>query len=89
MSIYLSIGAVQPFADIKKEDVDDEPGVHLVWADGKIVGIRLDDNELVLKLPQLIERFELNPERVWTRLRGDDDGGTIGRRSMHGGDSPR
>lgn len=40
MPIYLSVGAVQPFADITTETVDDEPGLTLVRGDGKIVGIR-------------------------------------------------
>lgn len=83
MAVYLSIGAVQPFADISSEVLQDEPGVSLVWGDGKVVGIRLEHGELVLRLPALIERFELDPERVWSRIRGDDDI-TLGRRSLHG-----
>jgi hypothetical protein len=83
MAVYLSIGAVQPFADISSETLEDEPGVTLVWGDGKVVGIRLDHGELVLRLPALIERFGLDPARVWPRLRGDDDV-TLGRRALHG-----
>lgn len=88
MAIYLSIAPVQPFADMGTQDVEGEPGVTLVTGDGKVVGIRLDDNRLVLRLPQLIERFGLDEDRVWAKLRGDDDV-TMGRRSLHGARNPR
>ena len=88
MAIYLSIAPVQPFADMAAEDVEGEPGVMVVTGDGKVVGLHLDDNRLVLRLPQLIERFGLDEERVWAKLRGDDDV-TLGRRSLHGARNPR
>ncbi|MEZ5079222.1 MAG: hypothetical protein R2878_00870 [Thermoleophilia bacterium] len=88
MAIYLSIAPVQPFADISTEDLEDEPGVMIVTGDGKVVGIRLNDNRLVLKLPALIERFDLDEARVFAKLRGDDDV-TLGRRSLHGGRTAR
>lgn len=88
MAIYLSFSAVQPFAKITTEDVEDVPGVTMVRGDGVPVGIRLAHNELVLKLPELIERFDLPAERVWGRLRGDDDV-MLGRRAVHGGQRPR
>jgi hypothetical protein len=69
--IYFSLGHVQPFADMDTETVED--GVHVVRGDGKVVGLRLERPELVLRLPQLIERLGLEPERVWSRLRGDSD----------------
>jgi hypothetical protein len=73
MPLYLSVGAVQPFADVTTEAPDDEPGVVVVRGDGKIVGIRLAETSDVVRLPGLIEKFGLNPERVWSRLHGDDD----------------
>ena len=88
MAIYLSIAPVQPFADMSAEDVEGEPGVMVVTGDGKVVGLHLDDNRLVLRLPQLIERFGLDEERVWAKLRGDDHV-TLGRRSLHGARNPR
>jgi hypothetical protein len=39
-------------------------------------------------LPELIERFDLPAEKVWARLRGDDDV-MLGRRGLHGGQRPR
>ena len=71
MSIYFSLGLVQPFADMKVEQI--EEGVQVVRGDGKIVGLRLEDPQRVLRLPDLIEQLELDPERVWARLRADDD----------------
>jgi hypothetical protein len=70
-AIYLSLGHVQPFAEMATEVV--EEGVILVRGDGKVVGLRLEDPRLVVKLPELIERLGLDPERVWARLRGDAD----------------
>lgn len=71
MSIYLSIRPVQPFADIDSEVIEDD--IKIVRADGRVVGIRLPENDMVLRLPDLIERFEIEPHLVWNRLRGDDD----------------
>jgi hypothetical protein len=69
--IYFTLGHVQPFADMATEAV--EEGVMLVRGDGKIVGLRLEDPRMVLRLPELIERLGLDEERVWSRLRGDAD----------------
>jgi hypothetical protein len=88
VAIYLSFNAVQPFAKITMEDLDEPPGVSLVRGDGVPVGIRFAHNELVLMLPELIERFDLPAEKVWARLRGDDDV-MLGRRGLHGGQRPR
>jgi hypothetical protein len=70
-AIYLSLGHVQPFADMATEAV--EEGVTIVRGDGIVVGLHLEDPRLVLKLPELIERLDLDAERVWSRLRGDAD----------------
>jgi hypothetical protein len=70
-AIYFSLGHVQPFADMATEAV--EEGVTLVRGDGVVVGLRLEDPRLVLKLPELIERLGLDAERVWGRLRADAD----------------
>jgi hypothetical protein len=37
------------------------------------VGLRLDDPRQVLDLPGIIERNGLDADRVWSRLRADDD----------------
>ncbi len=70
-AIYFRLGNVQPFADMSADRV--EEGVTLVKGDGKIVGLRLDDPKMVLQLPGILERLEIDPERVWPRLRADDD----------------
>jgi hypothetical protein len=84
--IYFSLGHVQPFADMETEEI--EPGVAVVRGDGKIVGLRLDEPQTVLRLPELIDRLGLDPERVWARLRADTD--VIGerRQATWGGGGP-
>ena len=79
MSLYLSIRPTQPFADIESEVIEDE--VKIVRADGQIVGIRLPETEMVLRLPELIERYEIPPHLVWARIRADD-GIELGRRAF-------
>jgi hypothetical protein len=69
--IYFSLGHVQPFAEMKTEPV--EEGVTLVRGDGVVVGLRLEDPKTVLRLPELIERLDLDENRVWGRLRADAD----------------
>ena len=81
--IYFTLGLVQPFADMEKEDV--EEGVMLVRGDGKVVGLRLEDPRLVLKLPELIDRLGLDAERVWSRLRADADVVASSRAATGGG----
>jgi hypothetical protein len=70
-AIYFRLGNVQPFADMSADRV--EEGVTLVKGDGKIVGLRLDEPQMVLQLPGILERLAIEPERVWSRLRADDD----------------
>lgn len=70
-AIYFSLAFVQPFADMATESV--EEGVTIVRGDGAIVGLRLSDPKLVLKLPEIIEKLDLDEERVWGRLRADAD----------------
>jgi hypothetical protein len=70
-AIYFSLGFVQPFADMETEEV--EAGVTVVRGDGKIVGLRLEDPRSVLELPRLIDALGLDADRVWARLRADDD----------------
>ena len=69
--IYFSLRNVQPFADMSSEEVDD--GVMVVRGDGDVVGLRLMEPQLVLRLPEIIERLNLDPEMVWAKLRGDTD----------------
>ena len=70
-AIYFRLGNVQPFADMSAERV--EEGVTVVRGDGKIVGLRLDEPRQILDLPGIIERTGLDADRVWERLRADDD----------------
>ncbi len=73
MGIYFSIGTCQPFAKMSTERVDGFASVEIVSADGDIVGVRLDDPREVTRLDELIGLLNLDPERVWSRLRADDD----------------
>ncbi len=70
-AIYFRLGNVQPFADMTADRV--EEGVTIVRGDGKIVGLRIDDPKMVLDLPGILERVDIDPEKVWSRLRADDD----------------
>jgi len=70
-AIYFSLGFVQPFADMETEEI--EAGITVVRGDGKIVGLRLEEPRSVLELPRLIDALGLDADRVWSRLRGDDD----------------
>lgn len=73
MAIYFSIGTCQPFAKMETASVDGFDSVQTVIADGEVVGIRLEDPREVLRLDELIEQLNLNSERIWSRLRADDD----------------
>lgn len=70
-AIYFRLGNVQPFADMTADRV--EEGVTIVRGDGKIVGLRIDDAKMVLDLPGILERVQIDPDLIWSRLRGDDD----------------
>jgi hypothetical protein len=73
VAIYFSIGYCQPFAKMATAMVDGFDGVETVTADGEIVGIRLDNPREVVRLDELIETLNLDSERIWSRLRADDD----------------
>jgi hypothetical protein len=81
--IYFTLGHVQPFADMSTEAV--EEGVLLVRGDGKVVGLRLEDPRMVLRLPELIDRLGLDEEHVWSRLRADADAVSGARAATWGG----
>ncbi len=70
-AIYFRLGNVQPFAEMTADRV--EEGVTIVRGDGKIVGLRIDDPKMVLELPGILDRVGIDPDRVWSRLRADDD----------------
>ena len=70
-AIYFRLGNVQPFAEMTADRV--EEGVTIVRGDGKIVGLRIDEPKMVLDLPGILERVDIDPEQVWARLRADDD----------------
>ena len=82
-AIYFSLGVVQPFADLTSEEI--EEGVVTVVGDGKIVGLRLADNRMLLRLDEIAARLDLDPERVWARVRADDDLLTGRRGDLFGG----
>lgn len=82
-AIYFSLAYVQPFADMTTEDIDD--GVTVVRGDGEIVGLRLAEPRLVLRLPEIIERLDLDPDKVWNRLRADADVLVGNRKAVWGG----
>jgi hypothetical protein len=73
MALYFSLGFVQPFAEMETAELRDHPGVEVVRGDGKVVGLRLAEPQLVLRLPEVIAELGLDAERVWARLRADDD----------------
>lgn len=73
MAIYFSIGVCQPFAKMETAKVDGFTSVETVSADGAIVGVRIDDPREVLRLDDLIRELNLDPDKMWSRLRADDD----------------
>lgn len=73
MAIYFSIGYCQPFAKMATERVEGFDNVEIVLADGEIVGVRLDDPREIVRLDDLITTLNLDPEKMWARLRADDD----------------
>lgn len=73
MAIYFSIGTCQPFAKIGAEPVEGFTSVEKVTADGQVVGIRLDDPREVVRLDELVAALGLDGDRIWSRLRADDD----------------
>jgi hypothetical protein len=73
MAIYFSLGFVQPFADMATEGLEGVEGVDVVRGDGRVVGLRLEDHRTVLRIPEIAERLGLEEDRIWARLRADDD----------------
>lgn len=82
-AIYFRLGNVQPFADMSAETVED--GVIIVKGDGKVVGLRLEDPRKVIELDGIIERQGLDPDRIWPRLRADEDVMASARAATWGG----
>jgi len=83
-AIYFQLGLVQPFAKMAAEALPGFEGVTVVKGDDKIVGLRLGEPQLVLKLPEIIAELGLDADRVWNRLRADADV-MLGRRAQTGG----
>jgi hypothetical protein len=73
LAIYFSIGFCQPFAKMATERVEGFDSVETVSADGEIVGVRLENPRELLRLDELITTLNLNPDKVWQRLRADED----------------
>ena len=83
-AIYFQLGLVQPFAKMTAEPLEGRDGVTLVKGDDKLVGLRLAEPKMVMHLSEIIEELGLDPDRVWNRLRADDDV-MLGRRAQTGG----
>ena len=81
--IYFSLGIIQPFAPLQTDEV--EPGVTVVRGDGKIVGLRLDDNRRLGELDDIATRLDLDPEFLWARVHADADVLTGRRGDLFGG----
>lgn len=73
MAIYFSIGTCQPFAKMESAAVEGFDSVSTVIADGDVVGVRIEDHREILRLDEVIRALNLDPDRVWSRLRADDD----------------
>ncbi len=73
MAIYFSIATCQPFAKLVTEPVEGFEGVESVTADGAIVGLRLEDPRSVVRLDEIIDTLNLSPDRMWAKLRADND----------------
>jgi hypothetical protein len=87
-AIYFQLGLVQPFADMSAEQMPGQEGVTLVKGDGKLVGLRLSEPQMVMRLPEIIAQLDLDADRVWNKLRADDDV-MLGRRAaVWGGGGP-
>ncbi len=87
-AIYFQLGLVQPFADMSAEQMPGQEGVTLVKGDGKLVGLRLSEPQMVMRLPEIIAQLGLEADRVWSKLRADDDV-MLGRRAaVWGGGGP-
>jgi len=85
VAIYFSIGTCQPFAKMTTEPVEGFDGVEMVSADGQVVGLRLENPRDLLRLDELIETLNLDAERIWSRVRADDDVLTSRRQATWGG----
>lgn len=82
-AIYFSLANVQPFADMSAEKIED--GVTVVKGDGVVVGLRLDDPRLVLRLSEICATVGVDEEKVWPRLRADADVLSGNRKATWGG----
>jgi hypothetical protein len=72
-AIYFSLKSIQPFADMRSDDMEGEEGVKLLYADGDLCGLRLAEPRMVSRLDGIIEKLGINPDLVWNRLRADTD----------------
>ena len=87
-AIYFQLGHVQPFAKMSAERLPGQDGVTLVKGDDKLVGLRLGEPRMVMRLPEIIAQLGLEADRVWNKLRADDDV-MLGRRAaVWGGGGP-
>ncbi len=73
MAIYFSIGHCQPFAKMATEKLDGFDSVETVSADGTVVGVRMENPRELLRLDDIISALNLDADRMWSRVRADDD----------------
>lgn len=85
MAIYFSIGTCQPFAKMSTERLEGFESVEVVSADGDVVGVRIENPREVTRLDDISAAVGLDPERVWSRLRADDDVLNSRRQAVWGG----
>lgn len=82
-AIYFSLASVQPFADMSSQTIED--GVTVVKGDGVIVGLRLEEPRMVVRLSEICQKAGLDEEKVWPRLRADSDVLVGNRKATWGG----
>lgn len=82
-AIYFSLGLSQPFAPLERQEV--EEGVTVVRDDRGVVGLRLEDARMLLRLDEICATLGIDPEKAWDRLRADEDVPTGRRKDIHGG----
>ncbi len=73
MAIYFSIGHCQPFAKMETAKLDGFDSVETVSADGTVVGVRMENPRELLRLDDIITALNLDADRMWSRVRADDD----------------
>ena len=72
-AIYFSLAHIQPFADMRSEDMEGQEGVKILYADNQLCGLRLESPRMVKDLDEICAKAGIDSEKVWPRLRADTD----------------